>query len=127
MLEDLRDYGIVYQRKRGSRRYYPTRLATTLTSGNAALAVAAMKRGGKVEDDDESDQGFVILETNYRVYAYTGMGSKTCNNTTTTTTDVIICQNLLYKSLYLIYLCNSNHGFKTWLLVSLRVTVYGMH
>ncbi|KAI7878698.1 RNA polymerase II transcription factor B subunit 2 [Lichtheimia hyalospora FSU 10163] len=71
MLEDLRDYGIVYQRKRGSRRYYPTRLATTLTSGNAALAVAAMKRGGKVEDDDESDQGFVILETNYRVYAYT--------------------------------------------------------
>lgn len=89
MLEDLRDYGIVYQRKRGSRRYYPTRLATTLTSGNAALAVAAMKRGGKVEDDDESDQGFVILETNYRVYAYTGMRITT---THITNTDVTLCR-----------------------------------
>ena len=97
MLEDLRDYGIVYQRKRGSRRYYPTRLATTLTSGNAALAVAAMKRGGKVEDDDEGDQGFVILETNYRVYAYTGMESKQALHTHThihthMNTDVIICR-----------------------------------
>ncbi|KAI8367654.1 RNA polymerase II transcription factor B subunit 2 [Radiomyces spectabilis] len=78
MLEDLRDYGIVYQRKRGSRRYYPTRLATTLTSGNAALATKLPKTSSAVEggkapatDEEEGDQGFVILETNYRVYAYT--------------------------------------------------------
>ncbi|KAI9025300.1 RNA polymerase II transcription factor B subunit 2 [Phycomyces nitens] len=78
MLEDLRDYGIVYQRKGGSRRYYPTRLATTLTSGNAALAGAAPKNStghetGKTPaaDEEEGDQGFMILETNYRVYAYT--------------------------------------------------------
>ncbi len=32
MLEDFRDYGLVYQRKASSRRFYPTRLATTLTS-----------------------------------------------------------------------------------------------
>ncbi|CAO3620088.1 unnamed protein product [Cunninghamella echinulata] len=85
MLEDLRDYGIVYQRKRGSRRYYPTRLATTLTSGNAVGVTGALKHNpsnngslnssvsasnGKV-DDNEEEQGFVILETNYRIYAYT--------------------------------------------------------
>ncbi|ORX56886.1 transcription factor TFIIH complex subunit Tfb2 [Hesseltinella vesiculosa] len=80
MLEDLRDYGIVYQRKRGSRRYYPTRLATTLTSGNSAklirkpspttdLAIAATANAMASEEDEE--QGFIILETNYRLYAYT--------------------------------------------------------
>ncbi|KAI9248865.1 RNA polymerase II transcription factor B subunit 2 [Phascolomyces articulosus] len=89
MLEDLRDYGIVYQRKRGSRRYYPTRLATTLTSGNMAIAGAALKNvtAGDTSKpatvngatgataatgaDEESEQGFIILETNYRIYAYT--------------------------------------------------------
>ncbi|KAG0172997.1 RNA polymerase II transcription factor B 52 kDa subunit [Apophysomyces sp. BC1034] len=78
MLEDLRDYGIVYQRKKTSRRYYPTRLATTLTSGNVALASAAPRHGAptdapqpNVPEEEEGDQGFVVLETNYRVYAYT--------------------------------------------------------
>lgn len=78
MLEDLRDYGIVYQRKKGSRRYYPTRLATTLTSGNAAIAGAGPKHAQQGDpnrppgaDEEEGEQGFVILETNYRVYAYT--------------------------------------------------------
>ncbi|KAI8139463.1 RNA polymerase II transcription factor B subunit 2 [Fennellomyces sp. T-0311] len=82
MLEDLRDYGIVYQRKRGSRRYYPTRLATTLTSGSVAIAGAALKNvtagdtsktatGITAAGEEDSEQGFVILETNYRIYAYT--------------------------------------------------------
>ncbi|GAN07103.1 transcription factor TFIIH complex subunit Tfb2 [Mucor ambiguus] len=80
MLEDLRDYGIVYQRKKVSKRYYPTRLATTLTSGNAALAGAASKLSttdGTVNTTEaktateQIDQGFVILETNYKLYAYT--------------------------------------------------------
>jgi len=63
MLEDLRDYGLVWQRKSSSRRFYPTRLATTLTSSLPALP--ASSKGGSGED------GFVILETNYRLYAYT--------------------------------------------------------
>ncbi|KAI9473927.1 MAG: RNA polymerase II transcription factor B subunit 2 [Benjaminiella poitrasii] len=79
MLEDLRDYGIVYQRKKASKRYYPTRLATTLTSGNAALAGASIKHiNGVVDtttdatsDEEQIDQGFIILETNYKIYAYT--------------------------------------------------------
>ncbi|GAA5802413.1 transcription factor TFIIH complex subunit Tfb2 [Helicostylum pulchrum] len=79
MLEDLRDYGIVYQRKKVSKRYYPTRLATTLTSGNAALAGVTLKHNNETEpthtevtiDAGQVDQGFVILETNYKLYAYT--------------------------------------------------------
>lgn len=79
LLEDLKAYGIVYQRKRGSRRYYPTRLATTLTSGtpvmlgshtNATKIAAAAAR--KADDEEEDDHGFIVLETNYRMYAYTG-------------------------------------------------------
>ncbi|KAF9979122.1 RNA polymerase II transcription factor B 52 kDa subunit [Modicella reniformis] len=78
LLEDLKAYGIVYQRKRGSRRFYPTRLATTLTSGtpvmlgshtNAAKHSAAASR--KTEEEEEDDHGFIIMETNYRMYAYT--------------------------------------------------------
>ncbi|KAF9978729.1 RNA polymerase II transcription factor B 52 kDa subunit [Actinomortierella ambigua] len=85
LLEDLKAYGIVYQRKRGSRRFYPTRLATTLTSGTpvmlgshtnpnragatANLTDGAMAAGAGAEEND--DHGFVILETNYRIYAYT--------------------------------------------------------
>ncbi|KAI8991600.1 RNA polymerase II transcription factor B subunit 2 [Mycotypha africana] len=89
MLEDLRDYGIVYQRKKTSKRYYPTRLATTLTSGNAALTSTTVKTGSSITtnsataaaanessasaiaDAEQIDQGFVILETNYKLYAYT--------------------------------------------------------
>ncbi|ORX75420.1 RNA polymerase II transcription factor B subunit 2 [Basidiobolus meristosporus CBS 931.73] len=63
MLEDLRDYGIVYQRKVRSRRFYPTRLATSLTAGNASF--------NKKKSDQETETGFIILETNYRLYAYT--------------------------------------------------------
>ncbi|KAG1469759.1 hypothetical protein G6F56_003073 [Rhizopus delemar] len=77
MLEDLRDYGIVYQRKKHSKRYYPTRLATTLTSGKSALAVTGKNNSktqeGNVDepaDSEHVDQGFIILETNYKLYAY---------------------------------------------------------
>lgn len=85
MLEDLRDFGIVYQRKASSRRFYPTRLATTLTSeasvglrsASAAMSVASetgdtttpAKAGSGLIDG--SNTGFIILETNYKLYAYT--------------------------------------------------------
>ncbi|CAO3691000.1 unnamed protein product [Rhizopus stolonifer] len=77
MLEDLRDYGIVYQRKKHSKRYYPTRLATTLTLGKSALAVTGKNNSKTQEgnmdepaDSEHVDQGFIILETNYKLYAY---------------------------------------------------------
>ncbi|KAN0064539.1 RNA polymerase II transcription factor B 52 kDa subunit [Thecaphora frezii] len=64
MLEDFRDYGLVYQRKASSRRFYPTRLATTLTS-NAATPLLGSN------GTEQEERGYIILETNYRLYAYT--------------------------------------------------------
>ncbi|KAF5327195.1 hypothetical protein D9619_004975 [Psilocybe cf. subviscida] len=64
MLEDLRDYGLIQQRRPSSRRFSPTRLATTLTSSSPPLPTSAGTGSGPQE-------GFIILETNYRVYAYT--------------------------------------------------------
>ncbi|KAJ3084037.1 RNA polymerase II transcription factor B 52 kDa subunit [Rhizoclosmatium hyalinum] len=58
MLEDLKHFGLVYQRRKKSSRFYPTRLATSLTSGVAASG-------------DTGDAGYIIVETNFKVYAYT--------------------------------------------------------
>ncbi|KAF3934375.1 hypothetical protein ABW20_dc0100219 [Dactylellina cionopaga] len=69
MLEDLRDYGIVYQRKSSSRRFYPTRLATALTSEMRTLRSPAATIQNATSQSDEN--GFLIIETNYRMYAYT--------------------------------------------------------
>ena len=86
MLEDLRDYGLIWQRrvcsciffhllfashfavKPTSRRFNPTRLATTLTSSSLPLPTSTGSGSG-------SKEGFIVLETNYRVYAYTGIFS----------------------------------------------------
>ncbi|KAI5815602.1 transcription factor Tfb2-domain-containing protein [Pyronema omphalodes] len=77
MLTDLRDYGVVFQRKSTSDRFYPTRLATTLTSDVTGLRTAAaafshaITAPSKEPSDDPEERGFIIIETNYRVYAYT--------------------------------------------------------
>ncbi|KAH8145083.1 uncharacterized protein LAJ45_10863 [Morchella importuna] len=73
MLTDMRDYGIVYQRKASSDRFYPTRLATTLTSESGGLRSASqtMDVATGADKADDEGKGFVIVETNYRVYAYT--------------------------------------------------------
>ncbi|KAI0833418.1 transcription factor Tfb2 [Trametes gibbosa] len=65
MLEDLRDYGLIKQRTASSRRFSPTRLATTLTSSSPPLPTSAGSGEGS------HAQGFIVLETNYRLYAYT--------------------------------------------------------
>ncbi|KAI0327817.1 transcription factor Tfb2 [Cubamyces sp. BRFM 1775] len=65
MLEDLRDYGLIKQRTATSRRFSPTRLATTLTSSSPPLPTSAGS------GDGSHAQGFIVLETNYRLYAYT--------------------------------------------------------
>ncbi|XP_042202535.1 general transcription factor IIH subunit 4 [Callorhinchus milii] len=58
-LQHLREFGLVFQRKRKSRRFYPTRLAINLASGVSASA------------RDVHQTGYIIVETNYRIYAYT--------------------------------------------------------
>ncbi|EPS36518.1 hypothetical protein H072_9939 [Dactylellina haptotyla CBS 200.50] len=87
MLEDLRDYGVVYQRKvcnafefltrwislitlkSSSRRFYPTRLATALTSEIRSIRSPAASLQNATSQGDGN--GFLIIETNYRLYAYT--------------------------------------------------------
>ncbi|XP_043940298.1 general transcription factor IIH subunit 4 [Protopterus annectens] len=61
-LQHLREFGLVFQRKRKSRRYYPTRLAINLASGVTSTVSTSA---------DNPNQGFIVVETNYRVYAYT--------------------------------------------------------
>ncbi|PSK33910.1 RNA polymerase II transcription factor B subunit 2 [Candidozyma pseudohaemuli] len=75
MLPDLRDYGLVYQRSENSSRFYPTRLATTLTSESTGLKTPSMVMDQHLQsteaDTDDSLLGQIILETNFSIYAYT--------------------------------------------------------
>jgi hypothetical protein len=48
--------------QRHSRAFYPTRLATTLTSSAPPLVSSRHA---------DEERGFLIIETNYKVYAYT--------------------------------------------------------
>ncbi|XP_029299748.1 general transcription factor IIH subunit 4 [Cottoperca gobio] len=65
-LQHLREFGLVFQRKRKSRRYYPTRLAITLAAGVTTSSSSTM-----VSTPGTGDAGFIVVETNYRIYAYT--------------------------------------------------------
>ncbi|XP_034016856.1 general transcription factor IIH subunit 4 [Thalassophryne amazonica] len=71
-LQHLREFGLVFQRKRKSRRYYPTRLAITLAAGvttsSSSSDTSSWNQGSA---PSTADTGFVIMETNYRIYAYT--------------------------------------------------------
>ncbi|EFP94080.2 uncharacterized protein PGTG_19983 [Puccinia graminis f. sp. tritici CRL 75-36-700-3] len=60
VLQDLVDYGLVLVS--APDRFYPTRLATTLTSTAPPLVSA---------ERAQEEHGFLVLETNYRIYAYT--------------------------------------------------------
>ena len=58
-LQHLREFGLVYQRKRAHGRFYPTRLALNIASGeNKSLL-------------EQHREGYIVVETNYRIYAYT--------------------------------------------------------
>lgn len=102
MLPALVDFGLVYVPPHEPRQFYPTRLATTLTSSGSfgqplrtvAEGFAAATRegphhpghhhggrhrhhgrhhgkGGGIIGATAGEKGSIILETNYRLYAYT--------------------------------------------------------
>lgn len=86
MLPALVDFGLIYIPREDTRQYFPTRLATTLTSGASALrsvssgfAAATTNTSGDASSlgtttaagDAPAIKGSVIIETNYRLYAYT--------------------------------------------------------
>lgn len=82
MLPSLLDFGLIYIPQHKRSMFFPTRLATTLTSGGgsslrtisdgvaAATAAAANPQSGQSGGAGEQ-KGSVIVETNYRIYAYT--------------------------------------------------------
>ncbi|KAE9977192.1 hypothetical protein BLS_006687 [Venturia inaequalis] len=69
MLENLGDFGIVYMHPGDSSRFYPTRLSTTLTSDAGALLISG--DNSDVTESNAGKGGYIILETNHRLYAYT--------------------------------------------------------
>ncbi|KAI9151592.1 RNA polymerase II transcription factor B subunit 2 [Paramyrothecium foliicola] len=83
MLPSLVDFGLIYVPHHKRSMFFPTRLATTLTSGGnslrtisdgvaAATAAALTPSSNSGPMGSSGDQkGSVIIETNYRIYAYT--------------------------------------------------------
>ncbi|KAJ9099238.1 hypothetical protein QFC21_004118 [Naganishia friedmannii] len=97
ILDDLEAYGLIYRRynnhspqkdardddddRGGGKRqnqqqrhdeFFPTGLATTLCSGGGGSAASAVGAAGEgLGSQQDGDKGFLILETNYKVYAYT--------------------------------------------------------
>lgn len=75
-LQHLREFGLVYQRKRKDGRFYPTRLALNFTSKNTVGSenILDLKNANILEKEGDAEgyeKGYIIVETNYRVYAYT--------------------------------------------------------
>ncbi|KAJ2376725.1 RNA polymerase II transcription factor B 52 kDa subunit [Coemansia sp. RSA 2607] len=98
MLGELADFGLMYLDDRGAGRFYPTHMITSLTSAAAGEAERDTRRpgdSGPLTGNDTavsgrsrtgaraaakqrssellapSDKGYIIVETNCRVYAYT--------------------------------------------------------
>ncbi|KJZ78586.1 hypothetical protein HIM_01977 [Hirsutella minnesotensis 3608] len=83
MLPSLLDFGLIYIPQHKRSMFFPTRLATTLTSGGgsslrtisdgvtAATAAASNPSQGGPLGGPSEQKGSVIVETNYRIYAYT--------------------------------------------------------
>lgn len=71
MLPSLIDFGLIYIPQHNTRQFFPTRLATTLTSNETALrSVSAGFSSATNATSEEQDKCTIILETNFRMYAY---------------------------------------------------------
>lgn len=76
MLDDLSDMGLVYRTSKNALTFYPTRLATSLTSESGSAMSASSNdilqaSQGNAGPSATANKGFIIIETNYRLYAYT--------------------------------------------------------
>lgn len=73
-LQHLREFGLLFQRKRKEKRFFPTRLALNFTTKNAIIPeniINDSKPTTSTGDDSSNyEKGYIIVETNYRVYAY---------------------------------------------------------
>ncbi|KAG9248762.1 RNA polymerase II transcription factor-like protein B subunit 2 [Calycina marina] len=70
-LNQLVDFGLVYIPESTPTLFFPTRLSTTLTSDATALRSVGAGFDAAIASRGGESQGFIIIETNYRMYAYT--------------------------------------------------------
>ena len=73
LLDDLADFGLIHRpsaNKSNSNFYYPTRLSTTLTSDAPAIPNTSTN-SSTLGPQHGNNKGYIIVETNYRLYAYT--------------------------------------------------------
>jgi transcription initiation factor TFIIH subunit 4 len=70
MLRNLVDFGLIYTPSSSPTQFYPTRLSTTLTSDASALRSISSGFDNALRSASGS-KGFIVIETNYRLYAYT--------------------------------------------------------
>ena len=73
MLDDLQDYGLIYHQK-DSSVFYPTRLATSLTSESSSFKTASAAMDQEISQpraDKSTNSGSIIIETNFKIYCYT--------------------------------------------------------
>lgn len=70
MLPNLVDFGLIYVPPISPTQFFPTRLSTTLTSDASALRSISSGFDNAVRSASGS-KGFIVIETNYRLYAYT--------------------------------------------------------
>ncbi|PRP75171.1 general transcription factor IIH subunit 4-like [Planoprotostelium fungivorum] len=68
IIQDLSLFGLIYQRRENNRTeksFYPTRLAIALSSTQSAA------HNGNTHTHTSSSEGYIMIEQNYRMYAYT--------------------------------------------------------
>ncbi|KAI8961226.1 transcription factor Tfb2 [Daldinia sp. FL1419] len=72
MLPTLIDFGLIYVPQHNTHQFFPTRLATTLTSNETALrsVSAGFSAATANTPSDDQDKCTIILETNFRMYAH---------------------------------------------------------
>lgn len=66
MLNDLNDYGLIYQDK-DTTIFYPTKLSTNLTSDPGTYRNLSQA----LNYEEDSSNGYIIIETNFKLYCYT--------------------------------------------------------
>ncbi|KYQ90924.1 general transcription factor IIH [Tieghemostelium lacteum] len=68
LLTDLKQFGLIYIKSNDNPYFYPTRLIISLTTGKTLSLMQDIKTEQALS---QKEQGYIILETNYRLYAYT--------------------------------------------------------
>eukprot|EP01112_Ceratiomyxa_fruticulosa_P013940 TRINITY_DN3954_c0_g1_i1.p1 TRINITY_DN3954_c0_g1~~TRINITY_DN3954_c0_g1_i1.p1 ORF type:complete len:509 (-),score=85.55 TRINITY_DN3954_c0_g1_i1:75-1601(-) len=71
LVSDLVEFGILYKRKSKSQRFYPTKLAVSLCNGKSIDSTSNKLGDTLANYTSREGEGYIIVESNYRTYAYT--------------------------------------------------------